>query len=375
VGFVLELSLGHGTHAANLGRLLPAMTIIDADIREIGNVPSDLGARIPVYRDNWTIRSGMQALRSIASMRRAGRLDGLFIHTQVPAVLSQPWMLRIPTIVSLDATPLQIDEFGAAYHHVKGTAFAEKLRYKANRSCFHRAAHVVAWSNWAKDGVVHGYGVDPDKVSVVPPGVIPELWHQPERSPESSGPVQILFVGADFVRKGGDLLVRAFADLRATLTERDGVPLADLPELHLVTSAEIAPEPGVHVHRGLAPNSPELVAQYRNADIFCLPTRADCLGLVLAEAGASGLPLLATDVGGISEIVRDDETGLLVAPTDVAALRRALERLVVDPDLRWRLGQAALRRVTERHDAERNADTLARLVVEQIERHERRSTR
>ena len=75
---------------------------------------------------------------------------------------------------------------------------------------------------------------------------------------------------------------------------------------------------------GSGPNSPELIELYHGADVFCLPTLGDCLPMVLSEAGAVGLPLVSTDVGAISEIVRDGETGLLVPVGDADALAAAL---------------------------------------------------
>ena len=90
------------------------------------------------------------------------------------------------------------------------------------------------------------------------------MWqHGTERAP--GGPVKILFVGGDLVRKGGDLLIQAFLRLVAD---------PDLPasELHLVTRSEVTAAPGIVVHR-LGPNSPELVDLYGTCHVFCLPSR------------------------------------------------------------------------------------------------------
>ena len=92
--------------------------------------------------------------------------------------------------------------------------------------------------------------------------------------------------------------------------------------LDVVTRDPLPSETGITVHHGLAPNSPELIDLYWNADVFCLPTLADSLALVLAEAGIAGLPLVSTDVGAISELVRPEQTGLLVPPGDDVALGR-----------------------------------------------------
>ncbi len=117
VGFVLERSLGHVTHADNLRRLLPAEPDIDAEILEIDWDVSGLGSRISGFNSNWTIRSGVRARTALRRADRRRRLDALFIHTQVPAVLVPDWLRRVPSVVSIDATPLQYDALGADYDH------------------------------------------------------------------------------------------------------------------------------------------------------------------------------------------------------------------------------------------------------------------
>ena len=131
-----------------------------------------------------------------------------------------------------------------------------------------------------------------------------------------------------------------------------------------MTRDALPSETGVTVHYGVEPNSPALIDLYWNADIFCLPTLADSLALVLAEAGIAGLPLVSTDVGAISELVRPEQTGLLVPPGDDAALASALDRLVSDPALRHALGANAQTVVRDEFNAAKNASRLVDLLVE-----------
>ena len=217
VGFILERSLGHTTHAATLSRLLPEQSAVEATIAQIDFGVSGFPARIPVYNSNWTVRAGVRARRIVRGWSRSGDLDGLFVHTQVPAVLLRDRLRRIPTVVSLDATPLQYDELGAAYQHPVGHHRVEHLKWRANQVCFERAVHVVAWSGWAKQGVVDGYGISPAKITVIPPGVTPALWRRAGPAPDARGadrPLRILFVGGDLERKGGLDLVQAVRRLR-----------------------------------------------------------------------------------------------------------------------------------------------------------------
>jgi glycosyltransferase involved in cell wall biosynthesis len=130
----------------------------------------------------------------------------------------------------------------------------------------------------------------------------------------------------------------------------------------IVTRDAIDREPGVTVLRNVAPNSPELLECFRSSDIFALPSFADCFALVGMEALAAGLPLVATRVGGIPEMVEDGVTGYLFDPGDDAALAERLLALVESATLRQRMSSAA-RSHAERHfDAITNAQTLLSFV-------------
>ena len=306
--FVLEQTLGHITHSKNLQSLLPNDDQFTAVFLPVDDSLDGIAGRIPGW-SNWTVRAGIRARRSLRRLFRSDRnatVDAMFVHSQVPAILLGRWMSRIPTVVSLDATPLQYDELGEFYAHEVGSPHVERLKHWANRRCYSRARHLITWSEWAKRGLVDHYGVNASDVTVIAPGVDVDRWSVPERIGRD-GPIRVLFVGGDLKRKGGDLLLEASRRLHAD---------ADVPEfeIHLVTSRSDVDEPGVVIHTGLTANSPELVEQYHLADIFCLPTSGDCLPMVLAEAGAAGLPLISTDVGAISELVRDGETGRLIRP-------------------------------------------------------------
>ncbi len=174
-------------------------------------------AAIPGF-GNWTVRAGIRARRAIRRLRRSGPVDALFIHTQVPAILVRDQVRRIPTVVSLDATPIQYDELGAHYGHATGYPLAEKLKWRANRACFADARAVVAWAEWTKDGLVADYDVPAEKVTVIPPGVDYARWaaYGDDPAEPAGGPLRVLFVGGDLARKGGLDLLEAVRSLRAS---------------------------------------------------------------------------------------------------------------------------------------------------------------
>jgi sugar transferase (PEP-CTERM/EpsH1 system associated) len=120
------------------------------------------------------------------------------------------------------------------------------------------------------------------------------------------------------------------------------------PELEARVRA--LPCPGAVHLTGRRSDVPALLAAM---DVFALSSRSEGLPMVVIEAMASELPVVATAVGGIAEVVRDRESGLLVAPGDAPALRAALAALVEAPGLARRLAAAARREVHRAFDAER----------------------
>ncbi len=360
IGFIIEQALGHITHGQNLQRCVQQ----DREIHARWGLPewqlAGLAAKIPVYKSNWTVQAGLQTRRMIAAMQREMPLDGLFFHTQVTAVLAQKWLYRVPSIISLDATPIQYDSLGDAYDHESGPGWLEQRKWQLNRDCFHAAAHLVTWSEWAKQGLVEAYEVSAEKVTVIPPGVNVAQWQNGHTPSIAHQPVKILFVGGNFERKGGQLLLDAFRTLRRG-DEKSQI------ELHLVTRDQIPVEPGVQVYNDLHPNDARLKKLYHEADIFCLPTYGDCLPMVLSEAGAVGLPVVSTDVAAIPEIVRDGETGFVVPVGNGRSLTQALQHLIDNPDVRQQQGKQMAALVRQTFDARQNAQRLFDLLKEVVD--------
>jgi glycosyltransferase involved in cell wall biosynthesis len=355
--FVMEQTLGHVTHARNLQAVLAQHRHVRPTWLPI---PFEVGgpARlIPLFRGNWSVRASWRARRALDAALRLEPHDAIFFHTQVASLFSTSIMRRIPSIVSLDATPINYDTVGRYYNHRQaGDGFVDRQKYRLNQRALHTASALVSWSDWTRRSLVDDYGVDSSRIRVIAPGAAPEFFRIGEhRQPrfERDRRVRVLFVGGDFDRKGGRLLLECIRG-----------PLGERCELHLVTGADVPAQPNVHVHRGLAPNSPELLQQFAGADLFVLPTLADCLAVVLMEATAAGLPVITTDVGALREAIVPGDSGLLVQAGDGHSLSTAIGRLVESPALRGRMGRAGRDLARRKFDAQVNNRALLDLVSE-----------
>jgi glycosyltransferase involved in cell wall biosynthesis len=353
VGFVIEQALGHVAYGLGLRQALSDRTDMECVWLDIPFGEGHIG-KVPVIGRNWTVRGSLRAERAIAGARRQRRLDALFIHTQTISLFSAVHMARVPTLLSLDATPLNYDELAHHYRDRVHPPAIERAKLLAHRAVMRQVRRFTTWSQWAKDSLTRDYGARADHVTVLAPGTVLSHFPDPKaRPPRREGPLRALFVGGDFVRKGGDLLVRVWRErLRGKV------------ELHLVTGAELTPEDGLHVYRGLRPLSPELLQRYADADVFVLPTRADCLAVVLGEAMAASLPIVTTRVGAHAEAVENGGSGFLIDTDSAGALGDSLERLAADPALREGMAARSRQIGEERFDMNRNANRIGDMLVE-----------
>jgi glycosyltransferase involved in cell wall biosynthesis len=337
LGFVMEQTLGHVTHAQNFHYWVARDPEVAATWIEVPYVAADRWGSVPFVNRNWTLLASLRAREKVYAALGSEPFDALFFHTQVTALFARRLMQKIPTVVSMDATPLNFDSIGVPYNHSPSHhGQVEAAKNAMNRRTFRGARSLVTWNQWGKASLVRDYGVNADKITVIPPGIDLAQWNFPREPHE--GPVRLLFVGGDFLRKGGATLLAAF---RQALMARC--------ELDIVTRDKVDTQglTNVRVHSGLGPNSSALMALYRRADLFVFPTLGDSLPIVIMEAMASSLPVITTSVGAIREEVEDDVTGFLVEPGDARMLAERTLRLVADPALRVKMGVAA------RHTADR----------------------
>lgn len=201
-----------------------------------------------------------------------------------------------------------------------------------------------------------------DKLTVVRCGLdIDELPALPSALPPAAGPLRVLTIGRLVPDKGQTLLLRAVAALRD-----DGVPVSltvigDGPDRGMLE--RVARRLGLQECVEFAGSLGQLqvAERFENADVFCLPSFAEGLPVVLMEAMSHGLPVIATRIAGVAELVEDGQSGALVSAGRIDQLVAALARLAAEPALRGRWGAVGRSRVARDYDVNRSARALAGL--------------
>lgn len=357
----MEQTLGHVTHHLNLKHWVEEDPEISANWMPITPLGNDIWQRIPVIKGNWSLKASLRARDSLRKIARTETLDALFMHTQTLTLFALETMRHTPSIISLDATPLNYDTVGAEYGHNPGKqSWIEHQKKAWYISAFRQARMLITWCQWAKDSLVQDYKVPAEKVSVVPPGVDMEQWQfggeKRRSSAENSQKLRLLFVGGDFLRKGGKILCEAMSNGLGKECELDIVTRDDCA-LELTAGLQ-----NVRVHQGLTANSLALKDLYSQADIFVFPTLGDCLPIAVMEAMAAGLPVITTGVGALKEEVEDGVNGLIVPPRDVRALSTAVQALLRDPVRRNSMSYAGREIAENRFDARRNYGEIISLM-------------
>ncbi|HBS25785.1 MAG TPA: glycosyl transferase family 1 [Gammaproteobacteria bacterium] len=203
------------------------------------------------------------------------------------------------------------------------------------RSLRHRTDAVIAVSSFERDlGIQRGV-VHPDQITVIHNG-LPDTDITTSASTVPTDPCRIICVARFETQKDQATLLRAVAQLPVGKVELVFVGNGSLMEEARELANELKIVDSIVWKGAIDSVETELLA----ADLFVLPTRWESLPLSIIEAMRAGLPVIASDVGGISEVVIDGDTGLVVPSGSVSAMQKAILKLVSDPDLLLAMGKA-----------------------------------
>lgn len=327
-------------------------TVICADV-ELAGVDRSLAAALSVARPRrrWWVRFHLGRWGFLLRSRRAARQVARH-GAAVDLILQIGATFRVdprgrPLVLYCDSN-IALSCRGIA----SGFSEAAMLTPAEIHAIRRREAGVLAgadliftMSDLVKRSFERDFGVAPQRLATIHCAPNEEIVREDTAPARGAAPAPvILFSGRDFGRKGGELLLEAFREVRR-----------ELPEARLVMVGPRAPvpvPPGVEfpgfLDRDRADGRAAMDRAYREATVFCVPTRFEPFGTAFVEAMTYGLPCVGPRAWAVPEIIAHGETGLLVPPEDPQALAAALLTLLRDPARARAMGEAGRRRALER---------------------------
>ncbi|MHB8481160.1 MAG: glycosyltransferase family 4 protein [Nitrospiria bacterium] len=253
----------------------------------------------------WVIRKKFKDDLNI----RCGNFDFLFFQS-ISFLLAFDFLIKkYPAAVAHDSTSILAQKL----NYLEKPAFRVKMKGVLNNAIFTPYLRKVIRNvdiflprtEWCANSLREDFAVSTEKIHVTLPPQDLSLF-KPFFMKIGNDKPNLLFVGNDFERKGGDFLINLYEAC-----------LSDKANLTIVSNDAKLRErkfsAGIEVVQGLTPQDQHRLAEiFQRADIFVFPTRKEHLGIVLCEAASSGLALIATDVGGVSDVVKDGYNGYLM---------------------------------------------------------------
>ena len=276
---------------------------------------------------------------------------------QIGALFDSRWTPSIPPSVIYTDYTTKIGYDRKSAGRSPFTARTLKKWMILEKQAYDRASFICTRSEKVKISMIQDYGIPLNKIEVVGGGVnfkeLPDI-SQKKKSQNST----VLFIGQNFYRKGGDLVVKAFAKVKAE------IPNAKLLLLSKGPIPEALPLDGVQVFPYAWDR--EMVSNlYRQADVFILPSRLETWGDVILEAMSYGLPCIGVLGEPMDEIIEHEKTGLLVKPDNVEGLTKAMTQLLGDEEKHILYGRNARQRVEQQFTWKHTVDLIAP-ILEQV---------
>jgi glycosyltransferase involved in cell wall biosynthesis len=247
---------------------------------------------------------------------------------------------RPPLLASIHAIYRDVLQWetGAIQTMVQAQAFFDQVAME-------RADHITIGSEYGKSRIVELYGIEPEKITVIPHGMPQPTWLplvDSEPRVENDHPI-LLFVGKMYPRKRIDILLRALPHIREVFPDvelriiGDGIEWDRLQ--NLATELDVRANMTFLSH--IADDS-DFAKEWRQADVLCHPSLQETFGFIYLEGMMLGKPIVAARAGAAPEVLGD--AALLVEPESPVALADGIVRMLQDDVLRARVGQAGMER-------------------------------
>jgi glycosyltransferase involved in cell wall biosynthesis len=318
---------GTQRQALDLARLLnPARFQVEIWLLAGGNdlVPLAESYGIPLVRLSLGEPVGPRSILKLWQRLRRQAIDLLMLFTVVPNIWGRLLgrLTRVPVIVG----------------NCRGGGAPQRQH---ERWLWPLADHILCNADNLKAQLTSHYRVPPARLSVILNGVDTDFF-TPSWEPRS-GPPRVLCIARMVPDKDHDTLIRAFQRVAATHPEAELWLVGDGPRKEAVSQLAQKLLPAGKVK--FLPGQTDLRPVLHQACLLVLSSVYEALPNVVLEAMAAGLPVVATSVGGLPEVVSPGETGFLVPPGDAGALAAALDNVLAAPERRLALGRAGRARV------------------------------
>jgi glycosyltransferase involved in cell wall biosynthesis len=358
--FIHENTLGHSSYLPQFVDYFRAHPELDIkpELLLATPLPPDLARKadktVPLLRrfgldmhfSRWRKIVSAHVLKQVHA-KPANSYDAIVVNTQ--SIALDLLDLPCPLFVALDATFRQLSE-SRWFSDPPLPNVAPRLvsaLIKRERALFQRATAVLPWSQIAARSVQKDYAIAVEKTHILPPSLdLPAPRH-----PNRHETPRALFVGADFKRKGGELLVQAFRSFHGQL------------ELDILTQSPVAPESGVRLWRNIQAHTPEWESLWREADFFIFPSQLETFGIVLVEALAFQVPVISSRAGAAEEILDHGKCGFLLETLTIDELSLAIDNILTNQAKAVELAAAGRKRAEHFYEISRNSSRLADLLL------------
>jgi glycosyltransferase involved in cell wall biosynthesis len=333
-------------HLSRAGHLAEAFYILDRehDTGTLQSAAQRLGVKMHTVSETGPI--SFLTLWALGQVLKDGRYDIVHTHDYKSNVLAG--MFRLKYRYKIVATA----------HGYNPTSRRELFYYRLERWMFRFVTKTVIAPTRNMEGLLRGFGISMKRVHIIPNGIETNDRQKPTHQP-SAGPVRLLYLGRLSEEKDVENLLRAAAILRSENILVSVTLAGDGPARQHIekTIAELMLGDCVRLS-GFVSDVMPLLAE---ADILVNPSRTECMPNSILEAMWAGVPVVATDVGGVGEMIRDGVDGLLCPSENSEAMAEAIRKLIANPAMAEKLTASANERVMNEFTFEKHMEKTLEL--------------